>query len=122
MARSNRSKRGEPTAPKHTPFAVRLPIALVNRIDVWAGEHDARTRAEAIRRLVEVGLTAKAPRTPKAGQRARAAALAGHQIDRMGDTSVTAQERATRKLRLMDGPSVFRSARRDQRGKKTATD
>ena len=122
MARSNRSKRGEPTVAKHTPFAVRLPIALVNRINVWAGEHDVRTRAEAIRRLVEIGLTAKAPRASKAGQGARAAKLAGQQIDRMGDTSATPSERATRKLRLMDGPSVFRSARRDRPRTKTATD
>jgi metal-responsive CopG/Arc/MetJ family transcriptional regulator len=122
MARSNRSKRGKPAPAKHTPFAVRLPIALVNRIDVWAGKHDVRTRAEAIRRLVEIGLMAKAPRASKTGQRARAATLAGQQIDRMGDTSATAQERATRKLRLTDGPSVFRTARRDRPKAKIATD
>lgn len=122
MARSNRTKRSEPTAPMHTPFTVRLPIALVNRIDVWAGEHDALTRAEAIRQLLEIGLMTREPRALKAGQRARAATLAEQQIDRMGDISATAQERTTRKLRLVDGPSVFRADRRDRPRRKAATD
>jgi hypothetical protein len=114
MTRSNKPKRVETTTANHVRCSVQLPIALVNEIDVWAGEHAEQTRGEAIRRLLEIGLTTKTARTSKRGQGARAATLAGQQIDQMGDAAATPEERASRKVRLMDGPSVFRSARRDR--------
>jgi hypothetical protein len=107
-------KRSKPAGDKQPASAIRLPVELLNRIDVWAGEHDAQTRADAILMLVELGLTVKAPRSAAGGQRARAEVLAGRQIDRMGDTSATTEERATRKQRLTDGPSVFREVRHDR--------
>jgi hypothetical protein len=96
----------------------RLPAELIKRIDVWAGEHNA-TRAEAIRTLVEIGLTTGAPHAAAGGQGGRAATLAGQQIDRMGDVSATSEERANRKLRLTEGPSIFREVRRDRQKRKT---
>jgi hypothetical protein len=39
--------------------AVRLSIVLTAEIDAWAGEHEI-SRAEAIQRLVELGLRMKA--------------------------------------------------------------
>ena len=101
--------------------AVRLPVELLSRIDVWAGEHDASPRAEAIRRLVELGLTVKAKRTLSGQQRARAATLAGRQIDQMGDTSATTEENAHRKRRLTEGPSMVREVRHDRLTKKALT-
>ncbi len=118
MARSAKASGGTRNA-KHTASTVRLPVELLNRVDVWAGEHDSQTRAEAIRKLLEIGLTTKASRSVAAGQRGRAATLADQQIDLMGDTSATVEERANRKRRLTEGPSAFREVRRD-RQKKTA--
>jgi hypothetical protein len=94
--------------------AVRIPVDLVNRIDCWAGEHDAPTRIEAICKLIEIGLTADETHFANSALRARAATLAGGQIDRMGDSKATTEERATRKRRLTDGPSAFRGVRRDR--------
>jgi metal-responsive CopG/Arc/MetJ family transcriptional regulator len=114
MARSVKGSVGPQNA-KHTASTVRLPVELLNRIDVWAGEHDAQTRTEAIRKLLEIGLTAKVSRVAAAGQRGRAATLADQQIDRMGDVSATSEERANRKRRLTEGPSAFREVRRDRK-------
>lgn len=111
-------KRGEPAGGKQPVTAVRLPAELINRIDVWAGEHDTDKRSDAIRKLVELGLSAKPARTASGQQRDRAATLAGRQIDQMGDTSATHQENADRKRRLTEGPSVFREVRRDRSKKK----
>jgi hypothetical protein len=99
-------------------LTARLPAELVNRIDVWAGEHDS-TRAEAIRTLVEIGLTTEVPHLAEGGQGGRAATLAGQQIDRMGDASATSEERANRKVRLTEGPSIFREVRHDRQKRKT---
>jgi hypothetical protein len=105
------------TAVRGTPpgATVRLPGELVKRIDNWAG--DTQTRAEAICKLVELGLTAATHRSGR--QRTRAATLAARQIDEMADASATTEERANRKQRLTDGPSVFREVRRDQGKVKT---
>jgi hypothetical protein len=118
MARSAKASRGTRRAnPPAT--AIRLPVELLNRIDVWAGEHDSQTRAEAIRKLLEIGLTTGGSRSAAAGQRGRAARLADQQIDLMGDASATMEERANRKRRLTEGPSAFREVRRDRRSKTT---
>ncbi len=52
------------------------------------------------------------PRRKKSA--ARAAELAGEQIDKMGDVATTAEERQTRKRRLIKGPKEFRDGRTDQ--------
>lgn len=121
MARTAKAtvvKRGDPVGGKLPVTAVRLPAELINRIDVWAGEHDTDKRSDAIRKLVELGLSVKRPRIASGQQRDRAAALAGRQIDQMGDTSATYEEKADRKRRLTEGPSVFREVRRDRSRKK----
>jgi len=42
------------------PFVgIRLPPQLIDEIKKWSGQHDAASRSEAIRRLVELGLKAK---------------------------------------------------------------
>jgi hypothetical protein len=51
----------------------------------------------------------------KAAARARAAKareMAGHAIDRLGDTSLPADEREKRKRRLTRGPREFRDMRK----------
>jgi hypothetical protein len=113
LIKASKDMRKDRGAPSHPALTVRLPVELVNRIDVWVDEHDS-TRAEAIRTLVEIGLTKKIPRAAAGGQGGRAATLAAQQIDRMGDASATSEERATRKVRLTEGPSVFREVRHDR--------
>jgi hypothetical protein len=95
--------------------AVRLPAILTEQVDAWGEDHDA-TRSEAIRRLVELGLKAKAPRGPsrKAGVASRAAVLAAAKaIDGIVDPSAPPEERAQRRRRLTKGPPEFREDRVD---------
>jgi Arc/MetJ-type ribon-helix-helix transcriptional regulator len=119
MARSKANMEKRKPARKLTESAVRLPAELVNRIDVWAGEHDVNTRADAIRKLVELGLAVKSRCAASAKQRERAAALAAGQIDQMADVSASKLVRAERKQRLTEGPSVFRAVRQDRPKKRT---
>jgi hypothetical protein len=95
--------------------AVRLPATLTKQVDAWGEDHDAN-RSDAIRRLVELGLTVKTPAKPvsKAGRRSRAQELAGNVIEKMIDPSAAPEERAQRRQRLTKGPTEFREARVDQ--------
>jgi hypothetical protein len=82
----------------------------------WAeNQPDNPTLSEALRRLVELGLTVK--RRPKQGSRARAdqaKAMAADQLDQLADVSATAGEQATRKRRLLKGPEEFQNVRVDR--------
>ena len=82
----------------------------------WAeNQPDMPSLSEAIRRLVEIGLSANPPaRTArKPGQKERAKELAARTIDRMQDPSAPLEERAQRRRRLTKGPSEFREDRVD---------
>jgi hypothetical protein len=81
--------------------------------------HPARgqaSRSEAIRRLVELGLTVKTPARPvnKPGRRLRAQELATKAIDKIIDPAAPPEERAQRRRRLTKGPTEFREDRVDQ--------
>jgi hypothetical protein len=53
-------KRGRPATGNDPVRAFRLSDEFMARVDAWASEQDDRpSRAEAIRRLVEIGLKAK---------------------------------------------------------------
>jgi hypothetical protein len=53
-------KRGRPATGNDPIRSFRMPDDLVGRIDTWsANQEDRPSRAEAIRRLVEIGLRAK---------------------------------------------------------------
>jgi hypothetical protein len=54
-----RKKRGRPATGVDPLVALRFPPDRIEEIDNWAGKHSV-SRSEAIRRLVELGLTAKA--------------------------------------------------------------
>ena len=71
--------------------------------------------SEAIRRLVELGLTDKstARSDSKPGRRSRAQELAAKAIDKMLDPAAPPEERAQRRRRLTKGPAEFREARVD---------
>ena len=76
-------------------------------------QDDLPGRPEAIRRLVELGLTVKPALRPNAKAAARAAELAAKVIDRHIDPKAPIEEREVRKQRLLKGPPVFRDLRKD---------
>jgi hypothetical protein len=93
-----------------------VPPVGVAELDAWIKKHaPTLSRPEAIRRLVELGLTVKTkPKQPSPARAARAKELAGKAIDRMIDPTAPPEERAQRRRRLTKGPIEFREARIDQ--------
>jgi hypothetical protein len=85
-------------------------------VDAWiAQQEELLTRPEAIRRLVELGLTVKArPKQPSPARREKAEAMAAKQLDQVVDKSVPAEEQAPRKRRLLKGPEEFHFVRSEQ--------
>ena len=82
----------------------------------WAeNQPDKPTLSDAIRRLVEIGLdNAKPLAQTSAKSAAKAKELAGQAIDQMADPAAPAEERASRKRRLLKGPQEFREVRVDR--------
>jgi Arc/MetJ-type ribon-helix-helix transcriptional regulator len=119
MAKSisvNKKSRGRPKkAGGVDPVsAVRLPMDLTEQVDRW-GEGQKLSRSEAIRRLVELGLTLKTKgHQSKEGQKKRAHEMAGTAIDDMMDTATSPDDQASRKRRLLKGPEEFRNVRVDR--------
>jgi hypothetical protein len=90
-----------------------LPPQLLVEIKKWSG-HQAASRSEAIRRLVELGLTVKtSAKQPSSLKAARAKELAAKTIEKIIDPSAPPEERAQRRQRLTKGPLEFREARID---------
>jgi Arc/MetJ-type ribon-helix-helix transcriptional regulator len=99
--------------------AVRLPKGLSDAVDSWAvNQDDEPVRSEAIRRLVELGLTVKTKSAPSERQRAALADLASKAIDSLTVGTADSEEKASRKRRLIKGPEEFRELRVDRPGKK----
>ena len=94
-----------------------MPDELMDRIDVWSADQEDRpSRAEAIRRLVEMALAGKKNPPARYSEKvaAKARELASKAIDGLIDPSAPANEKAIRKRRLLKGPSVFRDVRVDR--------
>jgi hypothetical protein len=72
---------------------------------------------------VEIGLAkSEAPKRPQVlstakQSAARAVELAGKAIDKHSDQTASEEDRKVRKRKLVQGPSVFRDARKDRPGK-----
>jgi hypothetical protein len=90
------------------------------KLDAWAAQQpDQPGRSEAIRRLVELGLTVKTKgHQSKEGQKKRAREMAGTAIDDMTDTAASPDDQASRKRRLLKGAEEFQDARIDRSTKK----
>jgi hypothetical protein len=108
--------RGRPATGRYPMIGLRASPELRQAIEAWAEQQsDTPLLSEAIRRLVELGLTGAQPmkrRSPK--DAAKASDMAGQRIDKIGDPSATEEERRTRKRRLLKGPREFRDMRGDQ--------
>jgi hypothetical protein len=95
---NKKSKRGRPKkAGGVDPVsAVRFPAGVAAAIDKWGKEHGVG-RSEAIRRLVELGLTVK----PASASAARAKELAAKAIDERLPADTPPAEREIRKRMLL---------------------
>jgi hypothetical protein len=106
---------GRPSTGITPMIGLRAPPELRGAIVKWAeNQPDMPKLSEAIRRLVELGLTAKRPRKPTAKAGARAAELAAAVIDSRADAAASPDERDERKRRLLKGPLAFREMRKDK--------
>ena len=112
-----KKKRGPAPTGIGVQVVVRMQPIPLSALDSWAAKQsDQPTRAEAIRRLVELGLEVKTPaRTVgNPGRRLRAQELAAKAIERIIDPAAPPEERAQRRRRLTKGPLEFREDRVDQ--------
>jgi hypothetical protein len=112
-----RKRAGRPATGQDPVTAIRLSKELRATVDKWAGQQDDTPgRSEAIRRLVELGLTVRTPAMPvsKPGRRSRAQELATKAIEKIIDPAAPPEERAHRERRLLKGPEEFREARVDR--------
>jgi hypothetical protein len=82
----------------------------------WAESQPGKpTLSEAIRQLVELGLSARSRSKQTLRTRAnKANAMAANQLDKLADPSASAEEQASRKRRLLTGPEEFREVRVDR--------
>ncbi|MHC2257158.1 hypothetical protein ACVILK_006850 [Bradyrhizobium embrapense] len=93
-----------------------MPTALIAAVETWATQQDDKPgRSEAIRRLVEIGLTSATAVRPKSeSQRQRARDMADKAIDKIADSTASSEEQADRKRQLVKGPAEFQKVRRDR--------
>jgi hypothetical protein len=118
---SRTEKRRGRGRPKTGAVSIHLRIEPkeLDAIDRWRGTRsDGPGRPEAIRQLVRQALAIAPIGSVKAGSARKAAEMAGHTIDQLGDQAATGEERSRRKRRLIKGPSEFRDVRGDQPKKK----
>ena len=108
-----RKQRGRPATGQIPVTTVRLPAQLKSRVGAWANrQKDKPSLSKAIRRLLEKALAGPiAPRQRSKRSQRKAAEMAAHEIDQLGDQSATGEERASRKRRLLSGPKEFRDMR-----------
>ena len=110
-----KKRRGRPATGKDPHIAARMPPELIANVEAWASANDT-SRSDAFRRLVELGLTVKAPsRRPvsRQGRKLRAQELATNAIERIIDPAAPPEERDQRRRRLTKGPPEFREDRVD---------
>jgi hypothetical protein len=91
--------------------------AMLEAVEKWrAKQQPIPTVSDAIRQLVEMGLSVAASARPHSAKtRAKAAGMAAEAIDRHTDQSASTEEQASRKRRLLKGPKEFRDLRKDHK-------
>jgi hypothetical protein len=114
---TTKKRRGRPpTTGKGVQIGERWQPPELAAIDKWIETHGQMSRGQAVRRLVEIGLTVKTPAQPigKPGRKLRAQELATKAIEKIIDAAAPPEERAQRRRRLTKGPPEFREVRVDQ--------
>ncbi|WP_235999482.1 ribbon-helix-helix protein, CopG family [Bradyrhizobium uaiense] len=102
----------------------RIPAATVAAVDAWAAERET-TRSDAIRQLVELGLTIRTEarsaledQQNRKNTKQRARELASNAIDKVRDPTASPDDQSDRKRKLVKGPEEFQGVRRDQPNRK----
>jgi hypothetical protein len=109
----NQKRRGRAATGRDPVSAVRLSAELTASVDKWSEDHETN-RSEAIRRLVELGLTIRTKaKQPSPLRAARAKELATKAIEKIIDRQAAPEEQAQRTRRLTKGPLEFREDRVD---------
>jgi hypothetical protein len=120
---SSKKKRGRPALYEGSDgkgaqqIGLRLPPPGLAAVDAWIATQPKPklSRPEAIRRLVELGLTVRVkPKQAPAGRADRAKELASKAIDGLTVDAADDDEKASRKRRLIKGPEEFREVRVDR--------
>ena len=107
------NKGGRPATGRDPVTAIRLSEEFRAAVDKWAAKQDDKPpRSEAIRRLVELGLTMKSKQAP-VERATRARELAAKAIEKISDPSASQEERTQRRRRITRGPQEFRDDRVD---------
>jgi hypothetical protein len=107
-------KRGRPATGQDPVTAIRLSPELRAGVDRWAAHQTGKpSRSEAIRQLIQHGLTSAKPGIRAKKAASKASEMAGRELDLLGDQSASGEERERRKRRLMKGPTEFREMRGD---------
>jgi hypothetical protein len=116
MKKENTPKRKAVRNPSGPLMGFRADAITRAAIVKWAEKQpDKPNLSEAIRRLVGLGLSAKARSKQTSRVRAnKANVMAANQLDQLADLSATAEEQASRKRRLLRGPEEFRNVRVDR--------
>ena len=111
-----KKKRGPAPTGKGEQVVVRWQPGPLAALDAWVEKQQDPnlTRAEAVRRLVELGLTVKTRSAPSERQRAALADLASKAIDSLTAGTPDNNEKTSRKRRLIKGPEEFREVRVDR--------
>jgi hypothetical protein len=114
LSSAKKPKMGRPSIDSEA-VNVRITREGLEALDNWRRKQpDLPGRPEAIRRLVELGLTVKPKVKQSSPSRAvRAKELAAKVIDKMIDPAAPPEERAQRRRRLIKGPLEFRDDRVD---------
>jgi hypothetical protein len=109
------NKGGRPATGRDPVTAIRLSEEFRAAVDKWAAKQDDKPpRSEAIRRLVELGLTVKTKSKQAPVERAtRARELAAKAIEKISDPPASQEERTQRRRRITRGPQEFREDRVD---------
>ncbi|MDA9467857.1 hypothetical protein [Bradyrhizobium sp. CCBAU 53415] len=96
--------------------AVKMPERLTAAVDAWAEAHHM-TRADAICKLIELGLDIAPPALtsvhPITSDATRSEEIAVHEIETLLDPALPVDERERRIRRLTEGPPEFSHERID---------
>ncbi|ABD86505.1 hypothetical protein [Rhodopseudomonas palustris] len=112
-AKQRKSTERPAAAKSGETIPAQLQPATLTALDEWAALHLV-SRAEAVQRLVQLGLSvASSGRPAKAVRTARAVELAANQIGQLIDPDAPSEERDRRIHRLTEGPPEFVEARVD---------
>jgi hypothetical protein len=114
-------KRGGPVTGRDTVMGFRATPKLRGSIVRWAeNQPDTPALSEATRRLVEIGLSVpNRQNTHAPARKERAKVLAAEAIDDLTPDAANAEQRTSRKRRLLAGPEEFRDVRVDLAKTKT---